>query len=99
MGFTYKYFNTIVLLCKMEKSGISSQSNHKSQPNENSQKLNSSAASNSSYQTSSNHQTSKSSFLQKWFGGQSGQQDRDKQISGQQKSGGMSWGEDVHYII
>jgi len=76
----------------MEKSGTSPQSNQTSQANENSQKQNSSA-------TSSNHQTSKSSFLQKWFGGQTGQQDRDKQISGQQKSGGMSWGEDVHYII
>jgi len=83
----------------MEKSGISPLSNQKSQANENSQKQNSSAASNSNYQTSSNHQTSRSSFLQKLFGGQTGQQDRDKQISGQQKSGGMSWGEDVHYII
>jgi len=83
----------------MEKSGISQQSNQKSQANENSQKQNSFATSNSSFQTSSNHQTSKSSFLQKWFGGQSGQQDRDKQIGGQQKSGGMSWGEDVHYVI
>ena len=80
----------------MEKSGISPQSNQKSQANENCQKQNSSAA--SSFQTSSDHQTSKSSFLQKWFGGQTGQ-DRDKQISGQQKSEGMSWGEDVHYII
>jgi len=83
----------------MEKSGISHQSNQKNQANENSQKHNSSTASNLNFQTSSNHQTSKSSFLQKWFGGQTGQQDRDKQIGGQQKSGGMSWGEDVHYII
>jgi len=83
----------------MEQSGVSPQSNQTSQANENSQKQNLSAASISTYQTSSNHQTSKSSFLQKWFGGQTGQQDRDKKISGQQKSGGMSWGEDVHYII
>ena len=82
----------------MEKSGTSPQSNQKSQANENSQKQNSSAASISTYQTSSNHQTTKSSFLTKWFGGQT-EQDRDKQIGGHQKSGGMSWGEDVHYII
>ena len=83
----------------MQNSGISSQTSQKSQANENSQQQKSSATSNSSFQSSSNQQTSRSSFLQKWFGGQSGQQDRAKQISGQQKSGGMTWGEDVHYII
>ena len=83
----------------MQNSGISSQTNQKSQANENSQQQKTSATSNSSFQSSSNQQTSRSSFLQKWFGGQSGPQQRDKQISGQQKSGGMTWGEDVHYII
>ena len=29
----------------------------------------------------------------------SGQQEKDKLINGKQKSGGISWGEDVHYII
>jgi len=83
----------------MQNSGISSQTNQKSQANENIQQQKTLASSNSSFQSSSNQQSSRSSFLQKWFGGQSSQQDRDKQISGQQKSGGMTWGEDVHYII
>jgi len=83
----------------MQNSGISSQSNQTNQSNENNQQQKTSASTNSSFQSSSNHQTSRSSFLQKWFGGHSGQQDRHKPINGQQKSGGMTWGEDVHYII
>ena len=83
----------------MQNSGISSQANQKDQSNGNTQQQKTSASSNFSFQSSSNHQTTRSSFLQKWFGGQKGQQEKDKLTNGQQKTGGISWGEDVHYII
>ena len=83
----------------MQNSEISSPSNQTSQSNENSQQQKTSVTTNSSFQSSSNHQTNRSSFLQKWIGGHSGQQDRHKLINRHQKSGGITWGEDVHYII
>jgi len=88
-----------IVLCKMQNSGTSSQANQKNQSNGNTQQQTTFASSNNSFQSSSNNQTTRSSFLQKWFGGQSEQQEKDKLINGKQKSGGISWGEDVHYII
>lgn len=46
----------------------------------------------------SNGEKDKSSLLQKWFGSQGGQQDSNKQMEHCKKNG-ISWGEDIHYII
>jgi hypothetical protein len=82
----------------MPISGISSQTNPSTASYENSQQLKTSTGSTYGLQ-SQNQEKDKSSFFQKWFGSQSGLQNRDNPTNTGKKSGGMSWGEDVHYII
>ena len=77
----------------MPISGSSSQTNSGNPSYDKSQQLKTSTG--SSYGLpNSNQEKDKQSFFQKWFGSQSGQQ-----TTSSKKSGGMSWGEDVHYII
>ena len=83
---------------KMSISGISSQSNQNTQSYENSQQVKIATGSSYGFQ-SSNQEKDKSSIFTKWFGSQSGQQITDKPTNIGNKRGGMSWGEDIHYII
>ena len=85
---------------KMNRTGeTNSQANARNSFGTNTQQPTTTGNTNNGFQASSQEKDKPSSFLQKWFGSQSGQQDKDKQSNTSKRSGVMSWGEDVHYII
>ena len=81
----------------MPISGNSSQSIQSTPSYESSQQLKNSTG--PTYGLSSNQEKNNSSLFKRWFGSQSGQQNAIQSTNGGNKSGGMSWGEDIHYII
>ena len=81
----------------MQASGTSSQSNEKYSTLTDNQKGQTSTNSNYNFQDS-NQEKDKFSFLQKWLGNQRGEQDGNQQMNSKKRNG-ISWGEDIHYII
>ena len=82
----------------MSISGASYQSNQSTPSCENNQQFEEATGSSYGFQ-SSNQQKDKSSLFKKWFGSQTGQQITNTPNNIGNKRGGMSWGEDIHYII